>query len=158
MDSSPLLRFLGGIFTKLGAAGHADEKHGGSAFLAEDEPPPDEEPVLEDEFMPAWTSPEGEIMHARWKGKNAVVWWPLKEGTETVDIRKIDVEGVLCQGGEALYEFFTPALMQFVAPDDLERAVRLDSARRLKVTVVGYQIVSVALVPVEQEQPEKGIA
>jgi hypothetical protein len=157
MDSNPLLRFFDGIVAKLGAVGHADEKHDGSTFLTEDGPAPEDEPDFEDEAVPVWTSPEGEIMHARWKGKNAEVWWPLKEGTETVDIQKIDVEGVLCQGGEALYEFFTPALLQFVSPEDFENAARLTAPSRLRVTVLGYQIVSAGFVPAEQAPPAKGV-
>lgn len=154
MDGNPLLRFLDGIFTKLSGSSQGGEKRDGSAFLTEDGLPPDDQPLEEDEFAPVWTSPEGEIMHARWKGKNAAVWWPFKEGTETVVIQKIDVEGVLCQTGEALYEFFTPALLQFVTPDDFERAARLASPSRLRVTVLGYQIISAGFVPVEQAQPD----
>jgi hypothetical protein len=159
MDISPLRRFLEGIFPKLGDSGQVGERPERSDFVEEGLPAEDER-AFEDAFVPVWTSPEGDIMHARWKGKNAVVWWPYKEGTEVVEVLKIEMEGILCEKGPALYEFFTPALLQFVMPDEFDRPGLRTDGKRLRVTVLGYQIVSAAFVPGELEQPQqqKGIA
>ena len=157
MDGNPGRRIMTGVLKMFGRAGAFGEKQDRSAFLAQ-EPLPQEQ-ASEEFSVPIWTSPEGEIMHARWKGPNAVVWWPLKEHLKVTAVRKVDAEAVLCESGGSFYQFWTPALLQFLKPEELERAGRMkDLANRLRVKVAGYQIVAADLVPREQARAKKGIA
>jgi hypothetical protein len=109
---------------------------GGVANFGDSTPPPESPlPVAKE----GWTLPNGEITQARWKGSNATVWWPLKDQVLTSQVRQVSAESVLCIHGEALYEFFTPALKPFIQLEELMKASQREGVM-LHVEVADYRI------------------
>jgi hypothetical protein len=109
---------------------------GGAANLGDSTPPPESPTPVAKE---GWVLPNGEITQARWKGNNATVWWPLKDQILTAQVKQVSEEFVICIHGEALYEFFTPALKPFIQLEELTKASHRAGVM-LHVEVVDHRI------------------
>ena len=96
---------------------------------------------------PEWLSMDGHVMHGRWKGYNAAIWYPLKEKEILATVDAIEEFRVVCRDDKAMYEFLLPELERFVSPNDLEQArIWKQRGARLRVHISSYHIVEASVV------------
>lgn len=109
-----------------------------------------------------WTTPDGSPMHARWKGLNAVVWWPLKDQELAVSVESFEKNSVTCRSGQAEYNFWRLELEKFVSHAELTESKmskrEAGSPGSLHVNVRDYKIVGAELVHERERERKKGIA
>ena len=130
--ADPFRRFLGGPSAD-GSVGSGDEG---------------EAEVSVRKKGPEWLSMDGEVMHGRWKGHNAAIWYPLKEKEILATIDTIEEFRLVCRDDKAMYELLVAELERFVSPTDLEY-VRTWKQRgaRLRVHISAYHIVEAGIIP-----------
>jgi hypothetical protein len=101
-------------------------------------------------------------MHARWKGLNATVWWPLKDQELAVSIENIGKNNITCRSGQAVYDFWRSELEKFVSHAELSELKmskrEAGSPGSLHVNVREYKIVGAELVYESEREHKKGIA
>ncbi len=131
--TSPFRRLLGGASDA--GAGRSGDEGGDEAEVSLRKKPPE------------WLSIDGEVMHGRWKGYNAAIWYPLKEKEILATIDSIEEFRVVCRDEKAMYEFLVPELERFVSASNLEYAhLWRQRGVKLRVHISAYHIVEAALV------------